>query len=178
MVSPNTIFFCSWLPLLRSTHCSQAKHQKELHPNTSKKPILICNCGQWSKNSSLDLWGSKRGEKVKHLTSSAIIHIFLPTTEDIVKLQPNEIMVSKFDLRNYNRFLNYDSLSKTFISNSFEFHKKNTYNIFMKYRFSSSPESPAQFYMSIDGTINYNKEITLPVWEGELQSNALTVVVH
>ena len=133
--------------------------------NISNKPILVCDCGFLSRNSSMSIWGGERGGErggeIQTLMSVMIHHIHSQTSESVVMLQPGQILSTTRNLRDYDLF-----------------EKGHNYNIFMKYGFSSKRSSPAKFFPSIDGNVDYTQTISLPVWEGELQSNALTVIVR
>lgn len=131
--------------------------------NVSSKPIFICTTSI-NENISWGTFGAKLGEKSEFLEPNYLTHrISSPiTTEDVVMLKPGEIQSMRGNLL---------ILLKSF-------KKGNKYSIYNKYSVYKSKKSPNIVFPSINGKITSLDPVPFTIWEGELQSNALTVVVR
>lgn len=136
----------------------------EIIKNVSNKTIYFCSC--YRNGGFYGVYGAKYGQEPNHLNIPffPVEGAYYPQpylTEYVQKILPGQISTITYNLKNTR-----------------DFKKGHTYSLFTKYELSSSKSSPITFTPSINGKAVSSKEISLPIWEGELQSNALTVVVR
>ena len=112
------------------------------------------------------IYAAKYGSKLTKQYPSIPPIVVLPhkleyplSTKDVVKLEPGEFYPILRNLVRYELFKN-----------------KGIYQIYLNYSWKS--DSKKSTFLGFSETGDPLSDITLPIWEGELQSNTLTVVVH
>lgn len=129
--------------------------------NTSNKVIYFCYCSR-REGFSYGLYSVSNWQE-PYLHEPIYPSIYIPrtyVTEDVIKIFPGQSYTHIYDLKYYF------------------FKKGNIYSIYSEYIFTPPNLDSKKFFPSINGKIVGSKPITLPIWEGKLKSNTLTVVVR